>query len=108
MIAASALGLLVSTTHIAIASLFGVGFFREHQYRSRVKKSLKQKKTLWGLQGRVTSDAHRLSVNAVFTPRKLVRRRVLVTIVAAWFVTVPFAGVLAGLLFFVFSAMGVS
>ena len=91
---ASAMGLPVSSTHIALGGVFGVGFFREFLANYRRGNSLPQ------------------SVGAAATPgyekpqkRKLVRRAHLTTIAAAWLVTVPMAALLAALLFFLLDAI---
>ena len=82
VIIASWLGLPVSSTHIAIGGIFGVGFFREW-YAERVLR--KDRKTAYlPIEERAR--------------RKLVRRSHLLTIVAAWVITVPAsAGLSAGL-----------
>ncbi len=91
---ASAMGLPVSSTHIALGGVFGVGFFREFLANYRRGNSLPQ------------------SVGAAATPgyekpqkRKLVRRAHLATIATAWLVTVPMAALLAALLFFLLDAI---
>ncbi|MBK5934323.1 PiT family inorganic phosphate transporter [Rhodovulum imhoffii] len=83
VILASWLGLPVSSTHIAIGGIFGVGFFREW-YHERVLKQNRQS-ALMPLEER--------------TRRKVVRRAHFLTIVAAWLVTVPAAAALSAALF---------
>lgn len=83
VIAASALGLPVSSTHIAIGSIFGIGFYREFVCNRRIKISQ---------SSLVSSTSHR-------QPRRLVRRKELLTIAAAWVITVPSAAILAALIF---------
>lgn len=83
VILASWLGLPVSSTHIAIGGIFGVGFFREW-YHERV---LNENRT-----------------NPAMPPeerkrRKVVRRAHFLTILAAWVVTVPMAATLSAGLF---------
>ncbi|MBL4837765.1 MAG: inorganic phosphate transporter [Kordiimonadaceae bacterium] len=87
VIAASWLGLPVSSTHIAVGGIFGVGFLREH---------LENKK---GKAGR--NEAETLKDKKKQEKRKLVRRREMLTIIAAWVITVPVAGLLSAGLFFV-------
>jgi len=97
VIIASTLGLPVSSTHIAIGAVFGVGFLRE--FIANYGKS----KLMKGATGNNVS-----SMNVAPSPtilektvkRKLVRRRHLMTIVAAWVITVPSAAILSGLIFF--------
>ncbi len=101
VIIASALGLPVSSTHIAIGAIFGVGFFREwlterrtHINHGRIQKSLKTPSE-WDLLPPL-EKAQR---------RKLVRRQHLWTIVAAWLITVPLSAIFAGGIFFVLRAL---
>ncbi|MFV0490249.1 MAG: inorganic phosphate transporter [Pseudorhodobacter sp.] len=87
VILASALGLPVSSTHIAVGAIFGVGFYREWQAERRAR--------LIGMQkGKQIAPEERRR-------RKLVRRSHFLTIAAAWVVTVPAAAVLAGGIFLV-------
>ena len=90
VIIASWLGLPVSTTHIAIGGVFGVGFFREWYH----EKILRENRSL---------DALPVEER---TRRKVVRRAHILTILAAWVVTVPAAAVLSAGLFLVFMALG--
>jgi len=84
VIFASWLGLPVSSTHIAIGAIFGVGFFREW-YHERI---LKEKRV------DTTSPVE------VRKRKKVVRRAHFVTILAAWVVTVPTAALLSAMLFY--------
>ena len=84
VIVASWLGLPVSSTHIAVGAVFGVGFFREWHHDRRAK-------------ARGKSDGKRLPAEER-RRRKLVRRSHFMTIVAAWVITVPAAAALSGLI----------
>ncbi|PZX41280.1 PiT family inorganic phosphate transporter [Roseinatronobacter thiooxidans] len=84
VIFASWLGLPVSSTHIAIGAIFGVGFFREW-YHERVLKEKRVDTT---------------SPIEVRKRKKVVRRAHFVTILAAWVVTVPTAALLSAMLFY--------
>ena len=108
VIVASALGLPVSSTHIAVGAVFGVGFYREFlDQKQRAKKRAEREATL--LEN-IVLQTHGSATNNDPTPkeikkaekakrRKLVRRQHLVTIVSAWLVTVPLAALLASALF---------
>nr|WP_132541091.1 inorganic phosphate transporter [Rhodovulum euryhalinum] len=93
VIVASWLGLPVSSTHIAVGGVFGVGFFREWHVERRVRKaSMTQPATK-----RLPPEERRR--------RKLVRRSHFMTIVAAWVVTVPAAAALSAVTFLVIRAL---
>ena len=97
VIIASTLGLPVSSTHIAIGAVFGVGFLRE--FIANYGKS----KLMKGATGNNVSSMNVAPSPTIFektVKRKLVRRRHLMTIVAAWVITVPSAAILSGLIFF--------
>ena len=97
VIIASTLGLPVSSTHIAIGAVFGVGFLRE--FIANYGKS----KLMRGAIGNNVSSMNVAPSPTIFektVKRKLVRRRHLMTIVAAWVITVPSAAILSGLIFF--------
>lgn len=95
VIVASALGLPVSSTHIAIGAVFGVGFFREYYtVHSRRRREYMLRRNRHG-QGRQLNIADKQKLQR----RKLVRRSHFTVIVAAWIVTVPAAAALAAALF---------
>lgn len=82
---ASWLGLPVSSTHIAVGGIFGIGLYREWvDYRKR--KALKE-----------DEDAKHLS------KRKLVRRKALITIASAWVITVPASALLSAGIYLILS-----
>lgn len=87
VLGASSLGLPVSSTHIAVGAIFGVGFYREW-YRSRYVAGDSGAKT--GKVMRNREERRRIL---------LVRRTNLLTIVAAWLVTVPAAALFSAALF---------
>ncbi|MCF6273860.1 MAG: inorganic phosphate transporter [Rhodobacteraceae bacterium] len=128
VILASQLGLPVSSTHIAVGGIFGVGFLREylesnhdrliaeirdhyvdeppevveaflHSYETADIKDrgflLKQMKKSRGL---IKADHKRLRKAY---KKELVKRSMALKIGAAWVITVPAAGGLAALLFFI-------
>jgi len=87
VIVASAMGLPVSSTHIAVGAVFGVGFFREWHAERRLRLA------------RVSlPDELRLAPEER-RRRKLVRRSHFMTIVATWIITVPAAALLSALIF---------
>ncbi|WP_417249357.1 inorganic phosphate transporter [Celeribacter sp.] len=93
VIVASWLGLPVSSTHIAVGGVFGVGFFREwHHSRQQEKHAAARPPEL-----RIAKEERRR--------RKLVRRSHFMTIVAAWVITVPAAALLSGLVFVLLTAL---
>lgn len=79
VIVASWLGLPVSSTHIAVGAVFGVGFFREW-HMARRRRMLKNARPD---PMRIAPEERRR--------RKLVRRSHFLTIIAAWVITVPAA-----------------
>lgn len=84
VIVATGLGLPVSSTHIAVGSIFGVGLFREwrdlHVRRKRRKAGKKEYE-------------HEM------IKRKLVRRSHLLSILAAWVITVPCSSLIAAIIY---------
>ena len=98
VIMASALGLPVSSTHIAVGAVFGVGFFREYYTRNSIRRRQYVKKHARhtdNVQGQSVSDREELG------RRKLVRRSHFTTIIAAWVITVPAAALLSASIFYV-------
>ncbi len=92
VIVASWLGLPVSSTHIAVGAVFGVGFFRE-----------------WDAERRLKAARVGLPDTAPVAPeerrrRKLVRRSHVLTIAAAWVITVPAAALLSAVIFLMIRA----
>lgn len=96
VLVASQLGLPVSTTHIVVGAVFGVGFFREYYtiYSRRRRNYIRTHKR---------HQPRRLSVadQDELQRRKLVRRSHFLGIVAAWAITVPSAAGLAALIFYI-------
>ncbi len=75
-------GLPVSSTHIAIVAIFGVGFLRELLEAPKRKNKASSK-----------ADVYR-------KPRQLVRRRFVFSIAAAWVITVPASAFLSASIYF--------
>lgn len=93
VIIASALGLPVSSTHIAVGAVFGVGFFREWftGRKTHITRGRDPGQEAPAPQARENAERSRR--------RKLVRRQHFTTIIAAWIVTVPCAALMGGGLF---------
>jgi PiT family inorganic phosphate transporter len=115
VIVASSLGLPVSSTHIAVGAIFGVGFFREWLVNRR--RSARPEATAdnaaavagWGPDEEISPQAaEELGLKLAKkekkkrkkAKRKLVRRSHFVTIIAAWLITVPLAALLASIIFY--------
>ncbi len=97
VIAASALGLPVSSTHIAVGAVFGVGFYREHFIaHSKVRRRYLKAK---GRSPEV--DRRKTLSEQEVVRRKLVRRSHFTVIVAAWLITVPAAATLSAAVYFI-------
>lgn len=92
---ASWLGLPVSTTHIAVGAVFGVGFFREWYTRHSTRRlAYMQEKA--GRKTKPGKDDHNPDE---LRRRYLVRRSHFMTILAAWVLTVPAAALMAAALY---------
>jgi len=98
VIIASALGLPVSSTHIAVGAVFGVGFYREWQTARRTHINHGR----YG-EARKKIDLEDQAEKAL--RRKLVRRSHLMTIAAAWVITVPASAIVAGVIFWILQAV---
>ncbi len=118
VIIASSLGLPVSSTHIAVGAIFGVGFFREYLVNRRARAlaaagsgpevSLAPAAAAEAVQTAVPASGggkKRKKKKRKARKRRLVRRQHLLTIAAAWIVTVPIAGVLGAMFFFAIRGM---
>ncbi len=111
VIIASSMGMPVSSTHIAVGAVFGVGFFREwytaHSPRRRAylerKNGRRLTETTGAGQREAGSEAGKNRRSrpsaAEINRRKLVRRAHFTTIVTAWVVTVPATAAIAVALF---------
>ncbi len=142
VIIASQLGLPVSSTHIAIGGVFGVGFLREYLDRNNKAENIiehkqeiitDEKKLLKSYQAelnkldntskkskeeyqrivelyKLIEDEEETIKKAKKTIKNLekteyVKRDAIKKIIAAWVITVPAAGLLAALIFFVMRGM---
>ncbi|MCV2877225.1 inorganic phosphate transporter [Sedimentimonas flavescens] len=91
VIVASWLGLPVSSTHIAVGAIFGVGFYREWHAERRVRQLGLQK-------GKPIPPEER-------SRRLLVRRSHMLTVAAAWIITVPASAGLSALLYMLLNGL---
>lgn len=80
-------GLPVSSTHIAIGAIFGVGFLREF------------------LEAPTRKSKNNKSVDVYRKPRQLVRRRFVFSIAAAWVITVPASAFLSAGVYYILIAI---
>jgi PiT family inorganic phosphate transporter len=115
VIIASVFGLPVSTTHIAVGSVFGVGLFREwytaNSARRRIYIERKAELGDAGAAATVTKATRTVTGtdddddggNEHHRYRYLVRRSYLSSILAAWVITVPVSGLLAAVIAMVLS-----
>lgn len=135
VIIASQLGLPVSSTHIAVGGIFGVGFLREYlkshyatilqeielhhsgkdkteveEYIAQFEAAPFEEKRLMLIALKQSPDAAPLSKKARKSLKRiyrkeLVKRSALMKIAAAWVITVPASGILSAMLFFTIRGM---
>jgi PiT family inorganic phosphate transporter len=96
VIFASGLGLPVSSTHVAVGAVFGVGFLREFLTNRRI--SLNVTVLTPSPEDPDVAAGKFLSRWTKARKRKLVRRRHLTAIIAAWLITVPASAAIAGII----------
>ena len=91
---ATTFGLPVSSTHIAVGAVFGVGFLREYSENPNRKR-------------RRPTHVLNATAEAAFNSRtargkrKLVRRKFVLSIAAAWVITVPASALLSAFVYFI-------
>lgn len=135
VIVASQLGLPVSSTHIAVGGVFGVGFLREYikQSYSKMIEEIKQHhagsdkevvEEFLDRFGKASMNQKRLMLQKLKTHaeaadltklerkqikqvyrQQLVKRSALIKIAAAWVITVPVSGTVAALIYFMIFGM---
>jgi PiT family inorganic phosphate transporter len=135
VIIASQLGLPVSSTHIAVGAIFGVGFLREYIKKSyarmieeiqlhhlgtdkAVVEEFLEKFSHAGMEGKneMLDQLKQHSAEADLSKKErrslkrvyrneLVKRSALIKIATAWVITVPVSGLLAAALFFMIRGM---
>lgn len=89
---ATTLGLPVSSTHIAVGAVFGVGFLREYL------ENPNKRKVRPGHKLNQTAEEAFLSPR-IRRSRRLVRRKFVYSIATAWLVTMPLTAFLAAVIF---------
>lgn len=100
VLTASAFAIPVSSTHIAVGAVFGVGLFREWYTRNSKRRI-----------DYIRSRGNRIApeeepANPDETRRRyLVRRSHFMTIVSAWIVTLPVSAILSAIVFFALNAL---
>ncbi|RFZ87768.1 anion permease [Shinella sp. WSJ-2] len=100
VLTASAFAIPVSSTHIAVGAVFGVGLFREWYTRNSIRR-------IDYIRSRGNGIApEEPSANPDETRRRyLVRRSHFMTIVSAWIVTLPVSAMLSALVFLALNAL---
>ncbi|MFC3703246.1 inorganic phosphate transporter [Devosia honganensis] len=100
VLVASALGMPVSSTHIAVGAVFGVGFLREYASRRDMEGISVPVNARFVDPTQLNATPEEALANARKVERRLlVRRQHVYGIAAAWVVTVPASAVLAGVLY---------
>ncbi len=100
VLVASAMGLPVSSTHIAIGAVFGVGYLREILTNSGVPNPAVKPRSVFLEPSQLNATPEAALRNyAKREKRRLVRRQHVYGIAAAWIVTVPAAALLAAALY---------
>jgi len=99
VIIASWQGLPVSSTHIAVGGVFGVGFLREY-----LKNKSSRERVIAAAIDDTGPAVKQISAKKS-EKRKLVRRSHLLNIVLAWVLTVPLAALLAAVIFYIIEGM---
>jgi PiT family inorganic phosphate transporter len=98
LLAASAFGLPISSTHVAVGAVFGVGFLREYLAIRNMKGAAVPIETEF-VDAAMLNDTPELAIarERRYERRYLVRRFKVARIAAAWLVTLPAAAGLAAI-----------
>jgi PiT family inorganic phosphate transporter len=130
VVIASQLGLPVSSTHIAVGAIFGVGFLREWldskemgEKQGELQEALlKQKILKVKLSEHKDSEDYKKQIELIEALKlkkkkvknlkkevraKYVKRDLVKKIIAAWVITVPAAAILSAIIFFILRGIGV-
>lgn len=100
VLVASALGMPVSSTHIAVGAIFGVGFLREYISRRDMEGSAVPTNSRFIDPASLNATPEQALANTrKIERRRLVRRHHVYSIAAAWIVTVPASAILAAVVY---------
>jgi PiT family inorganic phosphate transporter len=100
VLVASALGMPVSSTHIAVGAIFGVGFLREYISRRDMEGSAVPANSRFVDPEALNATPEQALASArKIERRRLVRRNHVYSIAAAWVVTVPASAILSALVY---------
>ena len=100
VLVASALGMPVSSTHIAIGAVFGVGFLREGFSNQNIRNKAVSPEGVFLKTDHLNKTPEEAVANFQRRQRRyLVRRQHAFSIGAAWVVTVPAAGAMAAVIY---------
>ncbi|MFT7879317.1 MAG: inorganic phosphate transporter [Sulfurimonas sp.] len=127
VVIASQLGLPVSSTHIAVGAVFGVGFLREWldsksmgEKQQKLQRETEKQHEIKASLNACTDDdykrkvelmeAHKAQKKKVKAIKRALRenyvkRGMVKKIVAAWIITVPAAGIISSVIFFVLKGL---
>jgi inorganic phosphate transporter, PiT family len=100
VLVASALGLPVSSTHIAVGAVFGVGYLREYITNTGVPNPAVSPRSVFLEPSSLNATPEQALKNTRKREKRLlVRRQHVFGIAAAWVITVPAAALVAALLY---------
>lgn len=106
VLVASALGLPVSSTHIAVGAVFGVGYLREYITNRGVPNPAVAPRSVFLEPSKLNATPEEAITNfRKREKRMLIRRQHVFAIGAAWVITVPAAGFLAAACYMLMTAV---
>ncbi|WMT87586.1 inorganic phosphate transporter [Pelagibacterium sp. 26DY04] len=97
---AAALGIPISSTHVAVGAIFGVGFFRERMTNGSLYRPVVSPEGVFLRTSHLNPTPEAAVANYHKRRRRLlVRRRHVASIFAAWIITVPATATLAAVIY---------
>jgi PiT family inorganic phosphate transporter len=100
VLVASALGLPVSSTHIAVGGVFGVGLIREYWRNNRIpSRAVQAASPFVEVPSLNETPLKAVKKYEKRQRRRLVRRQHLLSIGAAWIITVPATAAVSALIY---------